>query len=254
MDGQSRLALKIIKKEIIVKNILCFGDSNTYGLKPDGTGRYDFTVRYPGKLQAFLGNDYHIIEEGCSGRTTIYEDQTRPYKKGIDYITPCLHSHIPLDWVIIMLGTNDCKTAHQALIKDIALGLSRIIDAAQAVLDRTTQIMIVAPIHLGDNIGLTEYDPEFDDHSVSVSKGLATVYKLLAQETGCAFLDASIVAKASPIDQEHLDEVGHDALAKALARRIQNPWCEQYMLHTDTTGRHSLLTPLVEKSMCQKSG
>lgn len=47
-----------------MKNILCFGDSNTYGLKPDGTGRYDFTVRYPGKLQEFLGKEFHVIEEG----------------------------------------------------------------------------------------------------------------------------------------------------------------------------------------------
>ena len=27
-------------------NILCFGDSNTYGYKPDGTGRFDENYTY----------------------------------------------------------------------------------------------------------------------------------------------------------------------------------------------------------------
>ncbi len=48
-----------------MKNILCFGDSNTYGLNPEWVkgnfGRHPFNVRWPGRLQALLGSDYHII-------------------------------------------------------------------------------------------------------------------------------------------------------------------------------------------------
>ena len=71
-----------------MKTILCFGDSNTYGLKPDGTGRFDRSVRYPGRLQELLGGNYYVIEEGWPGRTTVFDDINNPYKKGIDYFIP----------------------------------------------------------------------------------------------------------------------------------------------------------------------
>jgi len=203
-----------------VKNILCFGDSNTFGLKPDGSGRFDFPVRYPGILQTALGSDYHIIEEGCPGRTTIFEDRRRPHKRGIDYITPCLESHTPLDYVIVMLGTNDCKTAFGASCRDIAAGMAAIIARIQHGTAPVPGILLVSPIHLGDDISKPGYDPEFDQVSVKVSAELAAEYRRLARETGCGFLDAAAVAQPSPIDQEHLDDAGHRNLARAAAAFI----------------------------------
>lgn len=35
-------------------NILCFGDSNTYGYRPDGSGRFDADTRWTGLLQKSL--------------------------------------------------------------------------------------------------------------------------------------------------------------------------------------------------------
>ena len=49
-----------------MKNILFFGDSNTYGYKPDKSGRYDYDVRWTGRIANLLGNEYNIIEEGRS--------------------------------------------------------------------------------------------------------------------------------------------------------------------------------------------
>lgn len=203
-----------------MKNILCFGDSNTYGLKPDGTGRYDFTVRYPGRLQALLGSGYRIIEEGCPGRTTIFEDIKRPYKKGLDYIVPCLLSHNPLDFVIVMLGTNDCKTIFKASCTDIVCGLQNIIDKIKANTDSSTKILLISPIHLGDNIGKPGYDPEFNEDSIMLSKKLADGYNRTAILSGCYFFDASSVASPSPVDEEHLDEIGHACLAESVLNII----------------------------------
>lgn len=203
-----------------MKNILCFGDSNTYGLKPDGSGRYDFAVRYPGRLQVILGEEYHVIEEGCPGRTTIFEDLKQPYRKGLDYISPCLQSHHPLEYVVVMLGTNDCKSSFNATGKVIASGLSAVIERIKISAVPHPKILIISPIHFGDNMGEPGYDPEFDQVSISVIKTLADKYRVLAQNTGCAFLDASAIAKASPIDEEHLDESGHSSLAAAVAEMI----------------------------------
>ena len=63
-----------------IKNILCFGDSNTWGFVPGAFDpetlymkRYSILERWPGILRDILGADYHIIEEGLNGRTTNVE-------------------------------------------------------------------------------------------------------------------------------------------------------------------------------------
>ena len=135
-----------------MKNILCFGDSNTYGYIPDGSGRYELSVRYPGVLQEILGADYHVVEEGLCGRTTIYEDPTRYCRKAVDSIEPCLYSHFPLDCIVIMLGTNDCKTVFRAQADEIKDGLAQVIKIIRNI--SAVPVIIVAPILLGEKISL----------------------------------------------------------------------------------------------------
>ena len=45
-----------------MKNILCFGDSNTYGFVPGIGTRYDRGTRWTGRLAKALGSDYYVIE------------------------------------------------------------------------------------------------------------------------------------------------------------------------------------------------
>ena len=48
-----------------MKEILCFGDSNTYGLIPGTTSRFDRSTRWTGILEsALFPNGYKIVEEG----------------------------------------------------------------------------------------------------------------------------------------------------------------------------------------------
>lgn len=44
-------------------NILCFGDSNTWGYKPDKTGRFDENTRWTALLQKKLGTEYQVIRK-----------------------------------------------------------------------------------------------------------------------------------------------------------------------------------------------
>ncbi|MBE5904849.1 MAG: arylesterase [Pseudobutyrivibrio sp.] len=203
-----------------MKSVLCFGDSNTYGLKPDGSGRFEKTERWTGVLSEMLGHqNYEVIEEGLVGRTTVFEDSTRQGRNGSKLLPILLESHGPVDTVVVMLGTNDCKAVYNASPKLIARGaeilLRQIRDNNSAA-----KILLLSPIHLGDTVWKEEFDPEFDEKSVITSKELKAVFAKLAEEFDCMFLAASDVAKPSETDQEHLDEKGHLALANAIYKKL----------------------------------
>ena len=79
-----------------MKNILVFGDSNTWGLIPGTHERYPWGVRWTSILQEKERcNNTRIIEEGLCGRTTIFEDELRPGRKGLDMLPVLLETHNP---------------------------------------------------------------------------------------------------------------------------------------------------------------
>ena len=94
---------------IVMKHILCYGDSNTFGTDPIHGGRHPDDVRWTGVLQKLLGSDYRVIEEGCGGRTTVFEDEISYGRNGLKMLIPIIASHNPLDLIVVMLGTNDLK-------------------------------------------------------------------------------------------------------------------------------------------------
>lgn len=88
-----------------MREILCFGDSNTYGLIPGTKERYKENIRWTGILQQKLKEkDCRIVEEGLCGRTTVFEDELRKNRKGSDLLPVLLESHAPIDQVVLMLG------------------------------------------------------------------------------------------------------------------------------------------------------
>ena len=107
------------------KNILCFGDSNTWGFPPDCGARYDRETRWPGVLQQQLGEDYYVIEEGLPGRNTVWDDPVEGGKNGLKQLVPLIHSHMPLDLLIIMLGTTDFKNRFSVSPRDISWSIGR---------------------------------------------------------------------------------------------------------------------------------
>lgn len=109
-----------------MKNILCFGDSLTWGFKPEDFTRYPIEQRWTGILQKELGSKFHIIEEGLNGRNTIFEDPYLPGRNSENVLPIILESHAPLDLVIILLGTNDIKTYIKGDAKAAALGVQSI--------------------------------------------------------------------------------------------------------------------------------
>ena len=202
-----------------MKQILCFGDSNTWGLIPGTNKRNAWGERWTSLLQNRYGSEVRIIEEGLCGRTTVFEDELRDGRKGIDTLKILLESHSPLDVVVIMLGTNDCKRFYNVSANVIAKGVNRCIEAVKT-LSPKTKILLISPISLGDRVYLEEYDPEFSEKSIAESKNLKKEYERIADLEKIDFLAASDFASPSEVDQEHLNEEGHIALADAIYNKL----------------------------------
>lgn len=207
------------------KTILCYGDSNTYGYSPLNGMRYPATVRWTGQLQILLGKDYRVIEEGCNGRTTIFDDPVEGWKNGYDYLRPCLNSHKPVDLVIIMLGSNDLKRVFHMSAEEIAKGAEVLVKEILFFTDMKqgfqSQIILVSPPILGEKITTTAFSNSFDKESVEKSKELAVYYRQVAERNGCIFFNAAEYIESSELDCLHLMPDAHAKLAEELAKVVK---------------------------------
>ena len=202
-----------------MKNVLCFGDSNTYGEKASG-GRYGRWERWTGLVQRQLGDDYYIIEEGCGGRTTVWDDPIEEYKNGKKYLIPCLHSHMPLDLVIIMLGTNDLKNRFSLSSMDITCSIDNIIQSIRkencGIDGQYPRILLISPPQIENLTKLADILIGAKKKREELSGRLET----LAGELDVYFLDAANYVTIDPQDGVHMDLQGHTALANVISAKI----------------------------------
>lgn len=77
-----------------------------------------------------------------------------------------------------MLGTNDCKTVYSISADIIGKEIEKLLDHVEAG-NAHTKILLVSPIHLGDDIWKDGFVKEFSNKSVTVSKQLENVYRKL---------------------------------------------------------------------------
>ena len=207
------------------KHIVCLGDSNTHGYCADPMdcadhgARFNENERWTCLLQKKLGDDYLVLEEGLSGRTTVFPDPLHESMPALDVAFPILMSHEPVDLLVIMLGTNDTKDRLGMNAPCIALGMNRLIEKCKSVPcwgDHAPNILVVAPPHIGRELK----DPCMGVTCAEKSEQLAEYYAPVAKNQGCAFLDAQGVAEFNRVDYMHLSRKGHKQLADKLAEMI----------------------------------
>lgn len=210
------------------KRILCFGDSLTWGWMPVAdvvpTTRYPFEQRWTGVCAFHLGDGFEIIEEGLSGRTTDLDDPTDPRLNGSAYLPAALATHLPLDLVILQLGTNDTKTYFNRSAYDIAVGMSKLlIQVATSAGGVGTaypapKALVIAPPPLGPMC-----DPWLIgtfDGAQEKSRELARHYGALAGFFKADFLDAGEALTTDGVDGIHLTVANNIALGKAVAAKV----------------------------------
>ena len=203
-----------------MKTILCFGDSNTWGYRPDGNGRFEWDVRWPGILQKELSGFARVIEEGLNARTTVFDDSVEGVsvcRNGSRHLPILLETHRPLDLAIIFLGVNDQKRRFDAAPFDIAQGASQLVGIVQRSLagpdGKSPQVLLVCPPPIKV---LTALAGLFEG-AIAKSPELPGQYAWQASRSGCEFLDAGEIVNLSPLDGIHLDEEAHRILGAKVA-------------------------------------
>ena len=206
-----------------MKRIVCYGDSNTHGYDPETGFRYDEQTRWTRLLQAQLGPEFEVIEEGYNGRTVDSDDPEGIMKNGETYLYPCIRTHCPVDLVILMLGTNDLKSYFHKTVEEIGAGIEKLIPIIrQASLEKHPQqipakILLMAPPLIGEGME----DPVFGkDRAYELSLSFADVYEKISQKYDTYYLNAAEVTKPSTIDHLHLDAEGHKKMGAAIAKKV----------------------------------
>jgi lysophospholipase L1-like esterase len=215
-----------------MKKILCYGDSNTWGFIAgsfdEATGnmeRYSDDIRWTSLLQKKLGDCCLIIEEGLCGRNTNID--TPPELGGEDCngkksLLPCLISNAPLDWVVLMLGVNDFKTAFNRSAEDAVAGLEELVQMIQANPygqngEAAPQILLLASPLINEQAGIfADYFGGADEKS----KCFPNLCAVLAEKYNCAYLDMSLHAQMSAVDGLHLDKKAHLIFAEKIIEKI----------------------------------
>ncbi len=205
------------------KRVVCYGDSHTWGYVP-GTGeRYDESTRWTWLLQGKLGKDYVVVEEGLSGRTTVWDDPLDPDRNGMQCMPAILRSAAPIDLLIFMLGTNDFQM-HIPAGNPIttANAIRTMLEKARKLeLDRPDgekmKILLISPIEVSEAwLNLNE-DRQIIDDSRRLGKYLAVV----AKDLGVEFMDMSKYIKPSDVDGVHMDESGHVRMAELVYEKVK---------------------------------
>lgn len=201
--------------------IMCFGDSNTWGFKPEDGSRFDSNTRWPCVMHKALGDDVELVEEGMNGRTTVWNDPVDGLMSGLDYLQPCLLSHKPLDLVIIMLGTNDLKDRCNVGAIEIAKSAGRLVRLVHTSdygpNGSAPKVLLIAPppiVEGPDGFGIRQ-------HGLKKSQQFAEAFSGIAAEMGCEFFDAGSVIKTSPVDGVHFSAKSHHDLGLAIAEAVR---------------------------------
>ena len=204
------------------KTIMCFGDSNTWGFPPDCGVRYDRQTRWPGVLQRKLGEDYYVIEEGLPGRNTVWDDPVEGGKNGLKQLVPLIHSHMPLDLLIIMLGTNDFKNRFSVSAMDIAWSIGRLVKTAREsshrILGDAPEVLVICPPQLAD----MSQSPFKDilNGAEEKSRQLASTLGAFCEENEIHMFNAGDVVQSSPVDGVHWEPKEHRKLGAAVSKIV----------------------------------
>lgn len=199
--------------ENVLKKILCFGDSNTYGYIPNNGARYDKNTRWTGVLSLLSHGKFEIIEDGCNNRTAFAANPAGKIFTGYEILPELLTDDF--DVVVLAIGINDTQFLYNLSSIEIASGVEKLINIVK-VKSPQAKILLVAPSILTEDVLNGNFACLFDRTSIEKSQQLPLLYQKIAEKQNIEFLDLNSVAKTSSLDGLHYAPEQHLKIAQAI--------------------------------------
>ena len=209
------------------KRILIYGDSNTHGFRIEDGLRFGSEIRWTGVCQHMLGDEYEILNEGLNGRTTCHDEWGMEFRNGLKYIEPCIRTHLPLDVVCVMLGSNDLKAEFGQTAEQIAENGAKVLEKAREVVkskypESSCKYVLMAPVRITEDVINGPFGWDFQGmRAVEESLKFAECFRQQAEAYGFEFFNAAEFAEPGKIDGLHLDVENHRKLGTAFYEFIK---------------------------------
>lgn len=216
--------------------ILVYGDSNTWGLIPlDETfsqRRRPDVDRYTGIMADTLGDDFTVVVDGLSSRTTDLDQQGLDFTglapsdfNGAARLVGAIAREMPVDVVVVMLGTSDLASGFDRSAEDIANAAVELAATARqshgvSTVYKAAKVLVVAPPPLGEVSLPGMVDLFAGGQEKSLRFGAA--FEVAAAASGIGFYNAAkAVGETDGSDGIHLTAEEHRALGTALADQVR---------------------------------
>lgn len=206
--------------------VACIGNSIT-----EGTGLSNpSTLAYPARLQALLGSNYQVQNDGVSGTTLLKKGDNPYWTNGKLSNALAFKPNI----VTIKLGTNDTKKANWDAHKDeFKRDYLALLDTLNA-LSTKPRIFLVLPVPIWAN----QYDIRD-----SALKKIIIILKQIANERGLPVIDCNtplLSAQSFFSDGVHPNATGADSIARIIYRSISGPPEVRFQFRSFTSAGASL--------------
>ena len=192
----------MIGRENNIKEILFYGDSNTYGYDPRGFGggRYPEEVRWTELLRRTAG-DWQIFDDGMNGRE-IPSGSFSPR-----YVAAEL-DHLAADWLAVMLGTNDLLNSGDPDAGRVAEKMERFLLGVERIAASRFRVLLIAPPPAEGGWADAKCSEE--------SRKLSAAYCQIAAVHGWNFVNSAEWNCEVAFDGVHLSEEGHRSFAAGM--------------------------------------
>lgn len=191
-----------------LKRIMVFGDSNSF--RPGGN-----KTCWPALLKDKDPSRFTVFNESCDGRTTRYDIGEF---NGLSVLASKLTVHAPLDYVIVMLGTNDVKSKYgPPNATEIAHGVRLILDVIN-IQGGGAKVILVLPPPLGN---VTSGELAGAQRRIPP---VVAEYRLLATNCDVPMVDVNSIINSSTDlepDKVHINPTGRQKVADATWASLQ---------------------------------
>ena len=206
-----------------MKKIFIYGDSNVWGDNFFEGTRIPDEKQWPNILQNKLGNDYLVYQEGLPGRVAGTLENIKTYKNGKDSFLATFRTKAPVDYIFIMLGTNDLQAKYNRNSSDIISDLlwykneiteqySDLDDRKKYFVDKKMpKFIYILPANFSD-------DYVFNDKSHTTRKEIIEYFKKNYNNDEFIILDNMTLFP----DGIHLDYKGHENVSNIVSEVIKN--------------------------------